>query len=208
MQGAPAGIVASAQSGITSLAQLAGKEGGVATPTAMEYIYDKALTDAGVPEDQIKTTELKDLGVRLQMVESGQVAAAVLPWTLFQLAVDNGGVPLLDVDAASPLTASLLTFRYDWLTAPGNGDAITTLLRVWNTEVAKINADPDAYREVLAQQANLPSPLDTTYKVRQYPTAALPDETQYNTVLDWMRAKGYLTTDMTYDDLVWPEPAK
>ena len=204
MNTSPAGIVASAQSGITSLAQLAGVQTGCSTPTAMEYIYDKALTDAGVPADQIQTQELKNLSVRLQMLTSGQIKAAVLPWTLYSMAVQQGATPLLDEQQGGDYSSTLLAFRDQWLTGNANANtAITKLLSVWDTEVAKIDANPSSYQALLAQQAQLPAALATTYQVRQYPKAALPDESQFDDVVTWMVSKKYIQSPIAYSDLVW-----
>jgi len=204
LQGAPAGIVVAPGSGITDLAGLAGVPTGCSSPTIMEYIYDKALTDAGVAADQIKTEEIKNLSVRLQMLGSGSIKAAVLPWTLYSLAVAQGNIPLLGVDQAGPYSSTVLAFRDQWLTSqPGVASVMDALDRVWDAEVAKINAAPDDYRALLAAQAKLPSPLDTTYAVRQYPTHATPDQAQFEAVVNWMVAKGYVASPIPYADLVW-----
>jgi len=203
MQGAPAGVVAGANTGITTAADLAGVPTGCASPTILEYIYDKALADAGVPDDQIKTTEIKSLPVRLQMLTSGQIKAAALPWTLFQLSVAQGAVPVLGIDQVGSYTSTVFTISQKWLDQPGAAAAVPTLLDVWNQGVDVINAAPDAQRALLATKANLPSPLDTTYQVRQYPPAGTPPAQQVTDVLTWMTAKGYLTTPLTAADIIW-----
>ena len=203
MQGAPAGVVAGADTGITTAADLAGVETGCASPTILEYIYDRALADAGVPDDQIKITEIKMLPVRLQMLMAGQVKAAVLPWTLFQLAVSQGAVPVVGIDQSGPYTSTVLTFRQAWLDQSGSKSTVAAVLQAWDQAVGVINQDPNAQRELLAKQANLPAPLDTTYAVRTYPTSALPPAQQVQDVVDWMTAKGYLTSPLTYNDIVW-----
>jgi NitT/TauT family transport system substrate-binding protein len=202
LQTSPAGIVVSAGSGIDSIADLAGVPTGCAAPTIMEFIYDKALTDAGVPADQIKTEEIKNLSVRLQMLTSGNIEAAMLPWTLFALAVQQGNKPLLDVAASGDYSSTVLAFRDQWLTSNAR-EPIDALLRLWDAEAAKIDADPAAYQTLLAEQAKLPAPLDTTYQVRQYPTHGLPDRTQFEAVVGWMVSKAYIQTAIPYADLVW-----
>jgi len=204
MQGAPAGVVAGAGTGIKTAADLAGVATGCASPTILEYIYDKALHDAGVPDGQIKTTEIKKLPVRLQMLTSGQIKAAALPWTLFQLAVAQGAVPVIGIDQAGPYTSTVFAVRQAWLDQSGTTDAVTQLLGVWDKAVGIINADPTAQRGLLATEASLPSPLDTTYPVRQYPMSGPAPEVQVTDVLNWMTSKGYLTTPLTYADLKWP----
>ncbi|MCL2489322.1 MAG: ABC transporter substrate-binding protein [Propionibacteriaceae bacterium] len=203
MQGAPAGVVAGAGTGITTAADLAGVETGCSSPTILEFIYDKALADAGVPADQIKTTEIKSLPVRLQMLTSGQIKAAALPWTLFQLAVAQGAVPVLGIDQVGSYTSTVFTVAEKWLDQPGATSAMTTLLAQWDKAVDVINADPGAQRALLASKANLPSPLDTTYQVRQYPPSGPPPVQQVTDVLTWMTAKGYLKAPLTAADLIW-----
>ena len=204
LQGAPAGIVAGKDSGLTSLKDLAGVETGCSSPTIMEYIYDRAMTDAGVPAAAIKTSEIKNLSVRLQMLSSGGIKAAVLPWTLHSLAVAQGGTSLLGVDEAGPYSQTVLAFRDAWLKARSDlGPLMAALLSVWDAEVAKINASPDSYRGLLAAQAKLPAPLDQTYAVRQYPIHALPDKAQFEAVVTWMVSKGYIAAPLAYDTLVW-----
>jgi len=203
MQTAPAGVVAGADTGIKTAADLAGVETGCASPTILEYIYDKALQEAGVPNDQIKTTEIKKLPVRLQMLTAGQIKAAVLPWTLFQLAIAQGAVPVIDIDQSGPYTSTVLAVRQAWLDQP---DAVTTMhavLAAWDQGVGVINSDPGAQRELLATKANLPAPLDTTYPVRQYPVSGPPPTGQIQDVIDWMTAKGYLTSPVMVDDVIW-----
>lgn len=208
LQGSPAGIVAAPGAGIAQVSDLAGVAAGCSSPTAMEYIYDKALSDAGVKPDQIKTQEIKNLSVRLQMVTGGQIKAAVLPWTLFAMAQKQGAVPLLDSTQASNYSSTVLAFRAEWLSSNAQAnDAITKLLALQNAEVAKINANPDSYRSLLAQQAKLPAPLATSYKVRTYPTAGLPDQKQFESVVAWMVSKGYIKAPIPYSDLVWSPTA-
>ena len=206
MQSAPAGVVAGAGTGIKTAADLAGVATGCASPTILEYIYDKALGDAGVPADQIKTTEIKKLPVRLQMLLSGQIEAAVLPWTLYQLAVAQGAVPVLGLDQVGDYTSTVLAFRQAWLDHPDANAFVKTLLGVWDKAVDVINTDPAAQRGLLATKASLPSPLDTTYEVRQYPKSGPPPIQQVDDMLAWMSAKGYLASPVTSSDLIFETP--
>ena len=203
MQNAPAGVVAAAGSGITTPADLAGAETGCSSPTILEYIYERALREAGVPDDQMRTAEIKKLPVRLQMLLSNQIDAAVLPWTLFHLATSQGAVPVVGPEQSGPYTSTVLAFRAAWLKQPGAAAVLASVLAAWDAAVGVINKDPNAQRELLASKANLPAPLDTTYPVRQYPASGLPPAQQVQDVIDWMTAKGYLTAPLSVDDVIW-----
>ena len=58
------GIMTCPDSGIESLSDLAGKGIGVGSNTVPEYVMDKLMEAAGVPDDQIVGEEIKKLPVR------------------------------------------------------------------------------------------------------------------------------------------------
>jgi NitT/TauT family transport system substrate-binding protein len=68
--------------------------------------------------------------------------------------------------------------------------AVQKLLTVWDEAAALINADPDAYRELLVEMARLPEPLKDTYRVNTYPQAAPPTPAMVDPVLAWMDRDG------------------
>ncbi|HSQ21974.1 MAG TPA: hypothetical protein VLQ52_04165, partial [Coriobacteriia bacterium] len=68
--------------------------------------------------------------------------------------------------------------------------------------VALINADPDAYRALLAEQARLPEPLKDTYRVSTYPLAAPPTAAAVDPVLAWMAENDLLQGEVKYADLI------
>ena len=202
IQGAPAGIVAGAGSGITSLAGLAGVKAGNSSGTILEYIYSRALTDAGVAPDQIVTEEIKALPVRAEMLATGQIKAAVLPWTLFGAALGAGGTPLLPRDAAEPYSQTVLVFSEKYLGQTGAKETVDAVLVAWDAAVEVINAEPNAQRDLLAEKTGLGEKL-AKYEIRTYPTSALPDQAMWDDVVSWMVDRGYLEAAIAYDKLVY-----
>ena len=212
MQGMPAGIVTTPDSGLNSLKDLAGVPVALSTATIIEYLVDTALPAAGIPAEQVKAEEIDKLPVRLEMLMAGQVKAAGLPWTLVAMAQQQGANVLFDREAAKDYPATVLCFTQKFLDgtpAVGNAttpeaaaEAIKTLLPAWDRAVEKINAGPDTYRSLLVEKANLPEPLRETYPIPTYPKTHLPEQAQWDAVLAWMDAKGYLQTPITYNDLI------
>ena len=76
---------------------------------------------------------------------------------------------------------------------------IEALKGVWDEAAGMINADPEAYRAVLVQHANLPEEISDTYPISTYPTVQLPTADMVEPVLAWMEKKGYLTQSLSYD---------
>lgn len=203
MQGAPAGILSSKDSGITSLKQLAGVPIGCSSPTILEYIVGRALADNDVAAGDIKIEEIKKLPVRFEMLTSNQIKAAALPWTFFQLGKASGATPLLDEAQASAYTSTVLDFSQKYLDTEGAPQAIEALLGSWDKAVDDINADPNSYRDLFVDKASLPDALRSVYQVRQYPKSALPQAEQLESVITWMVDKGYLKEPLAVDGLIF-----
>lgn len=202
MQTAPAGIVAGKGSGITSVSQLAGVKTGNSSGTILEYIYASALADAGVPADQIVTEEIKALPVRVELLNSGQIKAAMLPWTLYGAGLAAGGVPVLDRAAAEPYSQTVLAFSQKFLDQDGADDTVAAILAQWDVAVDTINADPNAQRDLLAEKTGLGEKL-AKYELRTYPKVAAPDQEMWEDVVTWMVDRGYLKAPIAYDQLVY-----
>jgi len=194
------GIMVGPDSKITSLTELADVPIGVGSNTILEYVMDKLMEAAGVPDNQIKVEELQKLPVRYQAMASGEVAAAALPGTLLALGEANKCKLIADDTQGENLSQSVMIVRSDVLSASGRPEQIESLKAVWNEAAANINKDPEAYRKVLVENANLPAEIADTYPISTYPTVQLPTSAMVDPVLAWMQQKGYLTQHLTYDE--------
>lgn len=193
------GIMTCPESGITSLTELAGKGIGVGSNTVPEYVMDKLMESAGVPDDQIASEEIKKMPVRYESMVNNQVAAAALPANLLALGEAQGMVLLADDTQGDNISQSVLAVRGGWL-EEGGTPTLDIVRDAWNQAVDEINTDPEAYRALLVEKANLPELVADTYAISTYPEAALPTKDMVQPVLDWMLDKGYLVEALTYDE--------
>lgn len=193
------GIMTCPESGITSLTDLAGKGIGVGSNTVPEYVMDKLMEAAGVPEDQIASEEIKKMPVRYESMVNNQVAAAALPASLLALGESQGMVLLADDTQGENISQSVLAVRGGWL-EEGGAATLDIVRDAWNQAVDEINTDAEAYRALLVEKANLPEPVAQTCVISTYPEAALPTKDMVQPVLDWMVDKGYLVESLTYDE--------
>lgn len=194
--------------GSEGLAALAGVPVGTSSATIQEYVLDGLMAEAGVPAADVKVEEVKKVPVRFELLMSGKLKAAALPEPFLSLAEKDGAVLVADDTAAKAnLSQTVLGVSDEFMRAEGGTQAIDALLAAWDRAVADINAAPDEFRPLLVEQARLPKPLEATYAVNTYPTAKLPGKTEVDAVLAWMKAKGYLKADVTYEDLtlIMPE---
>lgn len=203
MQGAPAGILANPNSGVGDISELKGKIVGNSSNTILEYIFDNAIAEAGLQPSEVKVEEIKKLPVRFEMLSSGQVDAAVLPWTFFEIGRGAGQVPLLDHEQVDSLTSTIFVFSGKFLEKEGADTTVEQTLAAWDKAVDAINAEPETYRALLAEKTKLPEQLAATYPIREYPRSAAPSTEQLQSIIDWMTYKDYLKSEINPVDLVY-----
>jgi len=96
----------------------------------------------------------------------------------------------------------VLLFSDEYLAKPGGQTTVDGVLSAWDVAVNDINKNPEDYRQVLVDKARIPAPLATSYQMQTYPMAVEPSQSDVDAVLTWMKDKGYLKADVTYDQIV------
>lgn len=200
------GIVAAPDSGYTDIVALAGVPVGTSSNTIQEYVLDGLMRQAGVPADDVVVEAVPKVPVRYDLLMQGQLKAAALPEPLLSLAEYEGAILLADDTTGENLSQTVLAFSDEYLSEIGGVDTMSALLKAWDAGAEIVNENPDAWRELLVEQARLPEPIKDTYRINQYPAAQIPTAAQVDSVLEWMRDKGTLTTPLTYEDLVLVMP--
>lgn len=195
-------IIASAQSGITSVDGLKGVEIGVSQGTVIEYVTERLLQSAGFAADEIKTIAVPKIPDRMSLLASGELQAGVMPDPLASLVVAQGGVIVADDSTYPEYGFSVISFRKEVIDA--NPDAVKDFLAAIEEATALLNADPAKYKNVLSEQNLVPPPLLETYQTPPFPSAGVPTEAEWNDALNWLKEKGILTVDVSYTDSVNP----
>lgn len=193
-------IIASGQSGITSVDGLKGVEIGISQGTVIEYVTERLLQAEGFTPDEIKTIAVPKIPDRMSLLASGELKAGVLPDPLASLVVGQGGVIVADDSNHPEYGFSIISFRKDVIEA--NPEAVKGFLAALEDAIALLNVDPTKYKNVLSEQKLVPPPLLGSYQPPLFPSAGVPTEEEWNDVLNWAKNKGMLTTDVSYADSV------
>ncbi len=193
-------IVAGRDSGIATLDDLKGVEIAISGSSIIEYLTTELLRGAGFADDEIVYLEVPQIPVRVELLAQGQVAAATLPEPLTTLATQLQGGTLLADDSAAAFVPTVIVFRQE--TLADKPAAVEAFLRAYERAVAALNADADAYRDVLNANIRVPEPLQAAYPVPTFFPASVPTAEQVALVSDWMVERGLLAEAIVYDDLV------
>jgi len=196
------GIAVAPKSTVTSLSQLANVPIGTSSATIQEYVLDGLMGEAGVATDSVKVENVNKVPVRFQLLMSGQLKAAALPEPFLSLA-EQGGAKVIasDTTAKANLSQTVLVFSNAFLAKEGGKTTVDSVLRAWDVSVKDINSGPNTVRQLLVDKARLPQSLAASYKINTYPAHQLPSRADVDAVLTWMKAKGYLKTDVSYAQL-------
>ncbi len=160
-------IIASGQSGITSVDGLKDVEIGVSQGTVIEYVTDRLLQAEGFSADEIKTVAVPKIPDRMALLASGELKAGVMPDPLASLVMGQGGVIVADDSTHPEYGFSVISFRKTVIDE--NPQAVKAFLAAIEEATALVNADPAKYKNVLSENNLVPPAI-----IGCLPAARLP----------------------------------
>jgi NitT/TauT family transport system substrate-binding protein len=196
-------ILASAQSGITTVDGLKGQKIGISEGTVIEYLTDRMLQMEGLTPDQIVTVAVPKIPDRMTLLGSGELTAATMPEPVSSLLALQGATVVLADSKYPEISHSAIAFRTEFIKQ--NPETVRSFLAAIEEAIQKINADPAIYETTLVENQILPQPLVGKFKVPQFVTAGVPTDKQYQDVLAWAHAKGMLTEEVPYERCITAE---
>ncbi len=182
-----------------NLKDLAGVPVAVSSNSVIHYVTETLLKGAGVPADKIETVEVKNIGLRFQMLLTGRVEAATLPEPLVTAALAKGAV-LLGDDADLSTSQTVLVFNGSFVR--DHSDAVRKFLAAAGEAAELVNTEPDAIRPLMVEHVRLPPLLKATYPTPRFPAPHPPDESSVNRIVDWLAGRGVIPRRIDYRDLV------
>jgi NitT/TauT family transport system substrate-binding protein len=193
-------ILAGPKTAINAPADLKGVPIGISPNTVMEYLTDRMLAGEGLKPDEIAKVEIGQIPVRFEQLMNGNIQAAALPDPLAQGAIAAGAKLIVDDSKYADRSQSVLSFTTEALNAkPGT---VKKFLVAWEKAVNELNAHPEKYQGVLIEQGRVPKSIQGTYKMPPFPGRGVPSEDEVKDVAAWLKAKGLVSRDIPYTDVV------
>lgn len=192
-------VVAKPRSERKTLGELVNVPVAISSNTVIDYVTESLLLDAGVPENEIGRLESKNIGIRMQMLMSGQVEAATLPEPLVTAAMDGGAVLLAD-DRGIPESQTVFAFTKKF--CDKHPDLVKAFTEALNKSHLHIENHPENARKVMVENVRLPKQLQETFPVPEFHPLRLPTEVEISNAVSWLVERGVLTRSMGYGELV------
>jgi len=171
----------------------------VSSNSVVDFLTETLLKQSGIPSDKIASFEAKNIGMRMQMLLSGQVEAAALPEPLVTAALASGAKLLAD-DSGLATSQTVLVFSGSF--ARLNPEAVRSFLKAADEAAALINSEPDSVRAVMVEHVRLPEPLKNSYPVPKFPNLAVPDKTALETISAWLNQRKVLQGAVQFGQIV------
>lgn len=178
---------------------LAGVPVALSSNSVIHYVTERLLRSAGVPPDRITALESKNIGLRMQMLLTGQVEAATLPEPLVTAAIAKGASMLAD-DSGVSESQTVLVFAGPFLKA--HPREVRAFLKAVDDAARLINKQPDSVRSVMVEHVRLPEPLKATYPVPRFPQLHAPEKRDVEAVSAWLKSRGVIQPLLTYEQVV------
>ena len=189
------GIAVAPGSGITDPAGIKGKDVAISSATVIEYLLDQLLGTRNMSPKDVTKQEIKKIPIRLQMLLSGQVTAALLPEPLLTLAEANGASVILD---DRNLNTALTVLAVNLKNRPAISALIPGFLKAYDAAVDMINENPSLFKELLITKTQFPLAVKDKYPVPVFPARALPAEADVLAVQEWLLKNGLINNVNEY----------
>ena len=193
-------LLAAKDSGITTPDQLKGVEIGISQNTVIDYWTQRILENAGLTTADIKTINVPAIPDRLQLLNEGQLKAAVLPEPAATLAEQGGAIRVIDDTSLPSIGTSEISFSMNSLKS--KPETVKKFQAAIEKATADVNNEPAKWDSLLSDKKLVPAPLIGKYVLPKFPTASVPSEAQLKDVMAWMMAKGLIKQEVPYGQLV------
>lgn len=185
------GIAVSPGSAVTGVEGLKGAKIAISRGTIIDYMLGRILEGEGYPADYAETLDIRQIAVRLQMLMSGKVDAALLPEPLLTL-VESKGARVIADNTGLNVPLAVLALREDALDA----SSVRAIRAALSEAMRRINEDPEKYRAVMLEKKLLPKEAAASYRMLFFDPACTPvpvPSLEYTeSVADWMMQSGIL----------------
>lgn len=193
-------LIAGKDSGINSIDDLIGKTIAISENTVIEYTVDKILTESGIALDSVEKIAIPPMPTRLEMLNNGEVDAALMPSPFSDAAVAAGGKIIDRVNNEGQYIA-ITAFLNEAIEK--NPEAIKAYYKAYDQAVEYLNqTDVSEYEDVVIRVVGYPEAMKGNIKVPVFRKNQLPLESDLMEVIEWADKKGILTQTVTPEDMV------
>ncbi|MBP2631146.1 MAG: ABC-type transporter, periplasmic subunit family 3 [Firmicutes bacterium] len=193
-------LVAGKDEPANSIAELKGKDVAISKNTIIEYVTDKILTEASMSGTDINKVVIPQIPTRLEMLQSGKIAAVTLPEPMASIAISNGA-KLINSSDQLGINPGVMMFTKQATT--DKEKELQAMYRAYNKAIAYLETEPqENYIDLLIEKGGFPPAVKGSLVLPKYQKATLPTEKDVNDCISWLKEKNLIKKLYSYQDLV------
>ncbi len=167
----------------------------ISKASIIEYLLDHLKQAPETHGMQLEAVEIKQMPLRLQMLLTGKIDAALLPEPMASLA-QAGGASLIVTDQTQNMPLTVLNIHTD------KRHLAASFIKGYTKAVNAINQTPEKYRTLMIKTCRIPRDLADKFPIYRYPAPRIPTQAEVQQVQDWMMEKGLLHHPIPYQSLI------
>lgn len=193
-------LIAGKNERATSPMDLEGRAVAVSKNTIIEYAADRILAESGLGEAAVEKVVVGQIAARLEMLESGKLAAAVLPEPMASIAIKGGGKLVGSSDRLG-IQPGVMMFTNQAL--KDKPEEIKAMYRAYNKAVEYLRKEPQSsYIDLLIKKGGFPPSIAGALVLPDYKAAERPARVDIDSAMRWLNEKNLVKQTYAYQDLV------
>lgn len=194
------GIVTAPGLKIQDLNALQGRRVAISRSTVIEYLLDRILEAHGRKTGFVEKEEIKKMPIRLQMLISGDVPAALLPEPLLTLAEARGAQVVAD-DRVLNTALTVIALRLKLLRT--NPDLPKRFLHAYALALEWIRNHPKDAMDLLIARTRFPPEVKGRFRIPRFPDVGPPSREDVEDARAWIQRKGMAERVPGFEEVVW-----
>ncbi len=183
---------------VSGIEGLSGKKIGLSTNTMMEYIVDSVLEEKGVPG--VEKVNIPAIPARLEMINSNQIDAAIMPEPFATTAINAAQKELLDM-TDTDLRSTIFLFSNEF--AQSHKDELKKFSKAVDRAIDYINeTDKSVYVDIITEKVGVQKEGLLATDLGTFPKPQLPDRANVERANAWLISKGNIDKTIPYEETI------
>jgi NitT/TauT family transport system substrate-binding protein len=193
-------LVAGPEAEVESVADLKGKTIAVPKGVSFRFYTEYYLSSNDVPLNEVVIWEVKNVAKAWELLNKGEVWAALLRTPYTDMAIKKGMASLAD-DRNSPWM-SVLVLKESVIKKKFK--AVERFIFALEQSVLALNLKPDDFSGLLQKQGGIPKEGRKRFPMPIFEGANCPSPDEIEAILTWLDKKGLLNKETPYRELINP----
>ncbi|HWQ61086.1 MAG TPA: ABC transporter substrate-binding protein, partial [Negativicutes bacterium] len=180
--------------------ELKNKEIALSKNTIIECLTDRMIMESGLRPGDVCKVVIPQIPARMEMLNNGKIAAAVLPDPLATVAVRSGARVLA---SSGQMDIGIGVVMFASRAAGKKAGEIRALYRAYDKAVDYIAAHPvEEYLDLLISKGGFPESVRGALVLPAYKRAAVPERKDVDDVVKWLYDNKLIKKRYGFEELV------